>query len=545
MTESLQLLSDSPLLAALIAAFVPATFALGWLLRERKAASDKEASALQVQQLTADAERLREEKSLLADQLNAERSARQDAEARASDSGLALAREQEKLSALSRQEQLLEKRLAELDSRSTQLQAQLRAKLSDVQSRLATEQEARQQEQRSADEKLAVINESREQLIKEFENLSQKIFEQKTKQFSEQSQQGISALLNPFREQLDGLKKKVEDVYVSDAKDRASLQAQIGELHKLNQQMSAEAHALTTALRGEKKKQGNWGELVLETVLEKSGLREGEEFVREQSLNDDQGKRYRPDVIINLPDDKHIIVDSKVSLNAYTDMVNAETDAERSQYARQHVEAIRQHIRTLSEKAYQQLEGLNSPDFVFLFMPVEPAFMAAFEQDDTLFNEAFERRIVVVTPTTLLATLRTVASIWAIERRNKSTEKLADQAGKIYDKLVIVAERMETMGRQINTVQSTYDDTWKALKGGRGNLINQADQFRKLGVRAKKEMAKSLVEEANAEHELHEAQALELTKSEFKDSGRQSGSGSGEETFSLTSAPSEKETSDS
>ena len=273
MTESLQLLSDSPLLAALIAAFVPATFALGWLLRERKAASDKEASALQVQQLTADAERLREEKSLLADQLNAERSARQDAEARASDSGLALAREQEKLSALSRQEQLLEKRLAELDSRSTQLQAQLQAKLSDVQSRLATEQEARQQEQRSADEKLAVINESREQLIKEFENLSQKIFEQKTKQFSEQSQQGISALLNPFREQLDGLKKKVEDVYVSDAKDRASLQAQIGELHKLNQQMSAEAHALTTALRGEKKKQGNWGELVLETVLEKSGLR--------------------------------------------------------------------------------------------------------------------------------------------------------------------------------------------------------------------------------------------------------------------------------
>jgi DNA recombination protein RmuC len=543
MTESLQFLSGSPLLAALITAFVPATFALGWLLRERKAASDKEASALQVQQLTADAERLREEKSLLADQLNAERSARQEAEARANDSGLALAREQEKLAALVRQEALLNNRISELDSKSLQLQMQL----SDMQSRLATEQEARQQEQRSADEKLAVINESREQLLKEFENLSQKIFEQKTKQFSEQSRQGINALLNPFREQLEGLKKKVEDVYVSDAKDRASLQAQIGELHKLNQQMSAEAHALTTALRGEKKKQGNWGELVLETVLEKSGLREGEEFVREQSLNDDQGKRYRPDVIINLPDDKHIIVDSKVSLNAYTDMVNAETDAERSQYARQHVEAIRQHIRTLSEKAYQQLEGLNSPDFVFLFMPVEPAFMAAFEQDDTLFNEAFERRIVVVTPTTLLATLRTVASIWAIERRNKSTEKLADQAGKIYDKLVIVAERMETMGRQINTVQSTYDDTWKALKGGRGNLINQADQFRKLGVRAKKEMAKSLVEEANAEHELHEAQALESTKPEFKESGRQSGSGSGadEDDFSLTSAPSEKETSDS
>jgi DNA recombination protein RmuC len=247
--------------------------------------------------------------------------------------------------------------------------------------------------------------------------------------------------------------------------------------------------------------------MVLQTVLEKSGLREGEEFIREQSLNNDDGKRFRPDVIINLPDDKHIVVDSKVSLNAYTDMVNADSDAERQQCARRHVEAIRQHIRSLSEKAYQQLDGLNSPDFVFLFMPVEPAFMVAFEHDDNLFNEAFERRIVVVTPTTLLATLRTVASIWAIERRNKSTEKLADQAGKIYDKLAIVVERMETMGRQINTVQGTYDDTWKALKGGRGNLINQADQFRKLGVRAKKEMARALVEEANAEHDLYEAQA--------------------------------------
>ena len=475
----------------------------GWLARDRRASQQVVNNAVEQDRLLEQLNRLKDEKESLLVDFEEEKSQLYQSRAQEKDAALALAREQEKLGALQRQEQALAQRLTDTENKVLQLQQNL----NEVQARLATEQEARQQEQRNADEKLAVIQESREQLLKEFEHLSQKIFDQKTKQFSEQSQQGINTLLNPFREQLDGLKKKVEDVYVADAKDRASLQAQIGELHKLNQQMSAEAHALTTALRGEKKTQGNWGEMVLQTVLEKSGLREGEEFIREQSLNNDDGKRFRPDVIINLPDDKHIVVDSKVSLNAYTDMVNADSDAERQQCARRHVEAIRQHIRSLSEKAYQQLDGLNSPDFVFLFMPVEPAFMVAFEHDDNLFNEAFERRIVVVTPTTLLATLRTVASIWAIERRNKSTEKLADQAGKIYDKLAIVVERMETMGRQINTVQGTYDDTWKALKGGRGNLINQADQFRKLGVRAKKEMAKALVEEANAEHDLYEAQA--------------------------------------
>jgi len=503
MSDPMQTMLSLPTLVGLGVLLMVLSASIAWLLRERRAVQAEAEQALAIQRLEELQQRLQSDYDTLKQQSEMQLNEKRNATEQATQAELALAREQEKLGALQRQEQALAQRLTDTEHKVLQLQQSL----NEVQARLATEQEARQQEQRNADEKLAVIQESREQLLKEFEHLSQKIFDQKTKQFSEQSQQGINTLLNPFREQLDGLKKKVEDVYVADAKDRASLQAQIGELHKLNQQMSAEAHALTTALRGEKKTQGNWGEMVLQTVLEKSGLREGEEFIREQSLNNDDGKRFRPDVIINLPDDKHIVVDSKVSLNAYTDMVNADSDAERQQCARRHVEAIRQHIRSLSEKAYQQLDGLNSPDFVFLFMPVEPAFMVAFEHDDNLFNEAFERRIVVVTPTTLLATLRTVASIWAIERRNKSTEKLADQAGKIYDKLAIVVERMETMGRQINTVQGTYDDTWKALKGGRGNLINQADQFRKLGVRAKREMAKALVEEANAEHDLYEAQA--------------------------------------
>ncbi|WP_430459888.1 DNA recombination protein RmuC [Thalassolituus sp. LLYu03] len=411
---------------------------------------------------------------------------------------------QERAQNLQQQEQQQSALRQQQHQQQQQQAEQLQQQLSRLQQQLATEQEARAQEQRNAEEKLALLAQSKEQMLKEFENLSNRIFEQKQRQFSEQSQKGLDSLLNPFKDQLEGLRKKVDDVYVADAKDRTELKTQIENLHKLNQQITAEAHALTTALRGEKKMQGNWGEMVLETVLDRSGLRKGEEYLREQVHQDDGGKNYRPDVIINLPEGKHIIIDSKVSLNAYTDYVNAENDADRDAAARRHTDAIRNHIRGLSEKAYQQLEGLNSPDFVFLFMPIEPAFMLAFQQDEALFNEAFEKRIVVVTPTTLLATLRTVASIWAIERRNRSTEKLAEQAGKVYDKLVLVVEKFEKVGNQLNTVQKSYDDAWNSMRTGRGNLLSQADGFRKLGVRAKKELDRTLVADANAEADLFE-----------------------------------------
>lgn len=477
----------------LVAVSVLAAAAIGWLLGDRKSARLR----TDLSRLMDEAERAQLEISVLKLDYQGQQERLEEATTDLQRCALDIARLAEREEQAQKREQALQQELQQANTRLNEL----REKEHKVSAALATEQEARQQEKRSAEEKLAVLNDAREQLLKEFENLSQKIFEKKTAQFSQQSQEGINTLLLPFREQLDGLKKKVEEVYVSDVRDRATLKAQITELQTLNQQMSAEAHALTTALRGEKKTQGNWGELVLETVLEKSGLREGNEFIREQSLSNDDGKRYRPDVIINLPDDKHIVIDSKVSLNAYTDYVNAEEGGQRDSAARRHVDAVKQHIRSLSEKAYQQLEGLNSPDFVFMFMPVEPAFMLAFQQDEGLFNEAFERRIVVVTPTTLLATLRTVASIWAIERRNKSTEKLAEQAGKIYDKLATVVERMETLGKQLGTVQNTYDDTWKALKGGRGNLVNQASQFTQLGIRVKKELSKSLVDDAQEEHE--------------------------------------------
>lgn len=389
---------------------------------------------------------------------------------------------------------------------------QLHSQISDLKTQLNQEQVERQKDQQNLEEKLELLQANKAQLSQEFENLSNKIFEEKNKQFKQTSQEGLSSLLNPFKDQLEGLRKKVDDVYVEESKDRAALKAQIGELHNLNKQITEEAASLARALRGEKKTQGNWGELVLETVLEKSGLRQGEEFTREKSINNDDGARLRPDVIINLPEGKHIVVDAKVSLNAYTDYINAENDADRISKLKQHVDAVRMHIKTLADKSYAKLPGVNSPDFVFMFMPIEPAFMVAFEHDDKLFNDAFEQRIVVVTPTTLLASLRTVSSLWSIERQNKSAKQLAEVASKVHDKLVVFVESMEKVGTQLHTVQGTYEKAWGQLKEGRGNLILQAQKFKDLGVRTKKEIPKSVIDTAELEFEDDDAQSAVLEK---------------------------------
>ena len=368
-----------------------------------------------------------------------------------------------------------------------------------LQSQLKQEQLGREKDQENLSDKIQLLTNNKAQLSQEFENLSNKIFNEKQKQFSQSSQAGLNSLLTPFKDQLEGLRKKVDDVYVNDSKDRAALKAQIGDLHNLNKQITHEAASLARALRGDKKTQGNWGELVLETVLEKSGLRQGEEFVREKSITNEEGERFRPDVIINLPEGKHIVVDAKVSLNAYNDYVNSVSDVEKVAHLKAHIEAVRMHIKGLAKKSYAKLPGVNSPDFVFLFMPMEPAFMVAFEHDDALFNDAFEQRIVVVTPTTLLASLRTVASLWSIERQNKSAKQLAEQAAKVHDKLVGFVESMEKVGIQLNTVQGTYDKAWSQLKEGRGNLISQAHKFKDLGVRVKKDIPQQIMESAELE----------------------------------------------
>ncbi len=358
-------------------------------------------------------------------------------------------------------------------------------------------EELNKKEHQHWEAKLKLLEDNKNQLKQEFENLANKIFQEKQQHFSEQSKQGLDALLNPFKEQLNGFRQKIDDVYINETKERASLKTQIEELHRLNQRITDEASNLTKALKGDKKLQGNWGEMQVEMILEQSGLKKGREFEREPNFKNDQAKNMRPDFIINLPEGKHIIIDSKVSLVDYIRYVEVDDAQEKDRFIKSYVQCLRSHIKSLSEKGYSKLEGMNSPDFVFMFLPVEPAFIAAFEYDQTLFNDAFENRIVVVTPTTLLATLRTVANLWSIEKQNQSAKKLADQAGKVYDKLRVFIEKMERLGGQLNTANITYREAWDTLREGRGNLVSQAQTFLDLGVRVKKELPKSVVEMAD------------------------------------------------
>ncbi|GGY70718.1 DNA recombination protein RmuC [Marinobacter zhanjiangensis] len=374
-------------------------------------------------------------------------------------------------------------------------------------------------ERKTTTEKLELLERNRDALKQEFENLANRIFEQKSERFTQQTRTSLDTLLNPFRDQLQDFRKRVEDVYTTETRDRQALRSEIKSLQDLNRQITEEAANLTRALKGDKKIQGNWGELILERVLEKSGLRKGMEYDTQGSYRDADGQLLRPDVVVHLPDKRNLIIDSKVSLVAYQQWVTEEDDVERENHLKAHVEAVRQHIRSLSEKDYSQLNGLHSPDFVLLFMPIEPAFVAAFQYDENLFAEAFEKKIIVVTPTTLLATLRTIENIWRYERQSQNARKIADRASAVYDKLRIFVETMEKMGGQLQTVQTTYDGAMNTLTRGRGNLISQASKFVELGVRVKKELPRTITDQADAGGEDDDV-AVELNPEE-EDSSNQ------------------------
>ncbi|MFC4240433.1 DNA recombination protein RmuC [Marinobacter oulmenensis] len=376
---------------------------------------------------------------------------------------------------------------------------QLTSELGQLQVELREQQVTLDKERRNAAEKLELLERNRDSLKQEFENLANRIFEQKNERFTQQTRTSLDSLLNPFRDQLQDFRKRVEDVYTNETRDRQALRSEIKSLQDLNKQITEEAASLTRALKGDKKVQGNWGELILERVLERSGLRKGVEYETQGSYRDSDNQLLRPDVIVHLPDQRNLIIDSKVSLVAYQEWVNAEEDEARAEALKQHVEAVRNHIRSLSEKDYSQLNGLHSPDFVLLFMPIEPAFVAAFQQDENLFAEAFERKIIVVTPTTLLATLRTIENIWRYERQSQNARRIADRAGAVYDKLRVFVEAMERLGSQLHTAQGTYDNAMNTLTRGRGNLISQANRFVELGVRVKKELPKSIVDQAEVD----------------------------------------------
>ena len=366
---------------------------------------------------------------------------------------------------------------------------------------LATLRTTLEKEHKHTEAKLKDLEENKQILKQEFENLANQIFEAKGKAFSQQSTESLNMMLTPFREQLESFRKRVDEVHTHQAEGQATLRTELGKLHELNQRITDEAANLTRALKGDKKKQGNWGELQVEMILDQSGLRKGREYDREANFKAEDDNNLRPDFIVHLPEGKHAIIDSKVSLIDYTAYVAAETDEEREACLKRHVQAVRNHISSLSAKDYAKMKGINSPDFVFMFMPIEPAFMAAFEYDHGLFNAAFEKQIVVVTPTTLLATLRTIANLWSIERQNQSARILADQAARVYDKLRVFVEKMDKLGGQIATVQKTYDDAHNTLAGSR-SLTSTVQKFVDLGVRVRRELPATVTESALLDDEV-------------------------------------------
>ena len=446
----------------------------------------------------------------------------------------ALGAANEKLTQLTQQLSELKQQLGAAGEVGQQLAArqaenqQQQEQLIELRSELSRSEEARQHEQRNTREQVEQFEKTRAQLKLEFEQLANKIFEDKQKQFTTQNQQGVEALLKPFSDQVKSFREKVEQVYVEEGKERASLKNELQSLQKLNVQITEEASNLTRALKGDKKLQGNWGEMQVEMLLEQSGLRRDFEYRREQNFKDDADQNKRVDFIVDLPDNKHLIIDSKVSLIDYSAYVAAEDEVGQASALKSHVSAVRNHIQTLSSKDYAHVKEVDSPDFVIMFMPIEPAFNLAFQADPELFNSAFEQNIVVTTPTTLLATLRTVANLWSIERRNQSAQKIAAQAGKVYNKLVGVVEKMDKLGSQLETVNKTYEAAWKSLKDGRGNLVATTQTFVDLGVRVKKELPHALVESAdpadNVDH-LDQASQGDQTLEQLDPSKSEGGTG--------------------
>ncbi len=334
----------------------------------------------------------------------------------------------------------------------------------------------------------AEMEELQNKFTTEFENVANKILKNHSEEFTKTNVKNIGEILNPLKEKLGEFEKKVNDAYDKELRDKVSLREEVKKLYELNTKISDDANNLTKALKGDSKKQGNWGEFVLEKILERSGLTKGIEFEMQVSVKSDEGKRYQPDVVVFLPEKKHIIIDSKVSLTAYERLVNANEEEERKRYMNEHILSIRRHIKELSEKNYQSAKDMNSPDFVLLFIPIESSFGVAVQADQQLFNDAWTNKIVIVSPSTLLATLQTISSIWKQENQTRNAMEIAKQGGALYDKFVGFVIDLEKIGKNIHQVQESYEEAMKKLSTGSGNLINKAESIRKLGVKTSKRL---------------------------------------------------------
>lgn len=319
----------------------------------------------------------------------------------------------------------------------------------------------------------------------EFSHIANKILDEKSAKFTAQNQTNLDTILNPLKANIKSFEEKVEKVYQTEAAERSQLKGVIFQLMDQSKQIQNDANNLTKALKGDSKKQGNWGEVILERVLERSGLIKDREYRIQASLNSAEGARFQPDVIIDLPDEKHLIVDAKISLVAYERMMSAETEDEKLINLKQHLVSVKAHIDGLAVKNYQNLYQINSPDFVLLFMPIESSFSVTVQADNELFNYAWDRKVVIVSPTTLLATLRTIASIWKVDRQNKNVFEIAEEAGALYDKFVGFLTDMENIGKHLNLTQKAHDDAFKKLQFGNGNLIGKVEKIKKLGAKTK------------------------------------------------------------
>ncbi|WP_343530777.1 DNA recombination protein RmuC [Pedobacter sp.] len=329
------------------------------------------------------------------------------------------------------------------------------------------------------------LEELQQKFTLEFSNIANKLLDEKSAKFTAQNQSNLDQILNPLKANIKSFEEKVEKVYQTEAAERSQLKGVIFQLMDQSKQIQTDANNLTKALKGDNKKQGTWGEIVLERVLETSGLVKDREYVIQKSLNSAEGARLQPDVIVNLPDEKNLIVDAKISLVAYERMVSAEDEEEKLTYLKQHLLSIKNHIDGLSAKNYQHLYTINSPDFVLLFLPIEASFSVTVQADTELFNYAWNKKVVLVSPTTLLATLRTIASIWKVDRQNKNVFEIAEEAGALYDKFVGFLNDMEKIGKHIEQTQKAHDDAFKKLQYGSGNLIGKVEKIKKLGAKTK------------------------------------------------------------
>ena len=361
-------------------------------------------------------------------------------------------------------------------------------------------------ERKLTHEKIALLEKAEENMTTAFENISTRIIEEKSKKFTEQNKQNIGEILNPLREQLGDFRKKIEDVYDKETRDRVSLFNEITSLKSLNEQMSKDAINLTRALKGESKTRGNWGEVILQRVLEDSGLKNGREYEAQESYRDKHGKLFYPDVVVHLPDNKDVVIDSKISLNAYEKFCSSEDSEEQKQALTEHLNAIRTHVSDLEDKNYDELVKINSLDMVLMFVPIEPALMLAFEQDNNLYHDAFKRGIILVSPTTLHMTLRIIHNMWRYEYQNKNAQEIAKRAGDMYDKFVGFVDALEDVGDKLDKAQSAYQTAHNRLVDGKGNLVGRAEAIRKLGLQTNKKLDKALVDRQSESDE-----TLEIT----------------------------------